>query len=744
MRVLARLAPLAPFALYVAAIAVLGAWIIDDAGIAFAYARSVARGDGFVSQPGRPPVEGFSDFLWVLALVPFFVARLFHPIVVPKLLGATCVLGSFAILQRALRRITGSPWPGVVTAILLAVSPPIVVWSASGLENGLLLLLLVALFARAAEGRERWARACGVLTALVAMTRPEGVVYVVLGLLVCLAEALREPEGARIRRVLRAGGEYLAAFAALFVPFLGFRLAVFGRPFPHPYYAKRVYVSAGEHLRDIARHPDLLGAKLAGLSRGIAGGFGPWLLGATGGALVYLIARRRFPRSVVAAAAIQIVSLGAFLWMDDDWMGECRFGTGAVFASLLTAVLAGDLVLREALSARRSLAAVACGAAACLGALAAGAPRIVRFAEAPPTPYLDVDRQYARRYSAYADLLGLARGSIFVADAGATVMDSRLTVYDAAGLFEPDLVRTLKHDTQYWLFDHPDFYDWVFTSIRPTFIVTRGFWTYVTAFERDPRFARDYAAIDAFDDAYVRRVYGVSLRSGDFVRRDAVPAPGDLDRLRSQYRAPPRPEPFAFRIEAALGAGGAPSRMTEDELKSEGEARAVFDPQRAVALFTELASRRPDDVVAAGELASSLDAAGRTDEARIAWAAVLPLARMHGDLARAASAAARLAGPDDPGAGDAERDRLMMQEGLDALYASGAPERAVGVFRRVLALHPGHYGATYQLAVALERAGRADEARIAWAAVVPLAERFGDLATLALARGKVEPGLTPR
>lgn len=47
-------------------------WLIDDALISFAYARNLADGAGFVSQPGRVPVEGFSNPLWTLLFVPGF------------------------------------------------------------------------------------------------------------------------------------------------------------------------------------------------------------------------------------------------------------------------------------------------------------------------------------------------------------------------------------------------------------------------------------------------------------------------------------------------------------------------------------------------------------------------------------------------------------------------------------------------------------------------------------------------
>jgi len=48
-----------------------------------------------------------------------------------------------------------------------------------------------------------------------------------------------------------------------------------------------------------------------------------------------------------------------------------------------------------------------------------------------------------------------------------------------------------------------------------------------------------------------------------------------------------------------------------------------------------------------------------------------------------------------------------MQAGLDALYKQGDPSEAATRFRQVLARNPDHYGATLQLAKALdEQAGR--------------------------------------
>lgn len=95
------------FAIYAFAAALLGDWIMDDAGISYAYAGNLAGGHGLVSQPGRPPVEGFSNFLWVVLLALLFSARIFDPVVAPKVLGALSVLLSLWILQRSLRRDPG-------------------------------------------------------------------------------------------------------------------------------------------------------------------------------------------------------------------------------------------------------------------------------------------------------------------------------------------------------------------------------------------------------------------------------------------------------------------------------------------------------------------------------------------------------------------------------------------------------------------------------------------------------------
>ena len=53
---------------------VFGGPTVDDSAISYAYAHSIAKGHGVRLSPGTHPVEGFSNALEVLALVPFAMA----------------------------------------------------------------------------------------------------------------------------------------------------------------------------------------------------------------------------------------------------------------------------------------------------------------------------------------------------------------------------------------------------------------------------------------------------------------------------------------------------------------------------------------------------------------------------------------------------------------------------------------------------------------------------------------------
>src|SRR5437867_877097 len=93
--------------------------------------------------------------------------------------------------------------------------------------------------------------------------------------------------------------------------------------------------------------------------------------------------------------------------------------------------------------------------------------------------------------------------------------------------------------------------------------------------------------------------------------------------------------------------------------------------------------------------------------------------------------------PGVPGSASSGNIETVMNAGLDALYKRNDPDRAAIEFRKVLVHNSTHYGATYQLAVALDRGGKRAEARPLWEKVVTMAEGFKDQPTLNTARTRL-------
>jgi len=83
-------------------------------------------------------------------------------------------------------------------------------------------------------------------------------------------------------------------------------------------------------------------------------------------------------------------------------------------------------------------------------------------------------------------------------------------------------------------------------------------------------------------------------------------------------------------------------------------------------------------------------------------------------------------------------DAQTMQAGLDALYTRHDPAAAATEFRKVLAHNPTHYGATYQLAAALDAADKRAEARPLWEKMLQMAEAVQDSETINTARMRLE------
>jgi len=191
-------------------------------------------------------------------------------------------------------------------------------------------------------------------------------------------------------------------------------------------------------------------------------------------------------------------------------------------------------------------------------------------------------------------------------------------------------------------------------------------------------------------------------------------------------------------LAAALLVGcSRPSPVDDEAAMMQAGLDALYqrhDAAAAEAKFRKVLEKNPTHYGATFQLAAALDATGRREEARPLWDRMLSMAEHHQDEATATEARKRLAadgGPLPP--------EQMMQAALDARYQRHDLGAAIAELRRMLVKNPDHYGANYQLASALEAAGRRDEARPVWENVLRMAEATGDRQTADAARAALGP-----
>lgn len=214
-------------------------FIKDDAYISFRYAHNMVVGDGMTFNAGDK-LEGFTNFLWVLVMVPFEALGmdLFQ---VCEVLGGILVLLMVWDVTRVHALVTGRGkwgswlWPGM----LLAASSNTALWATSGMEQPIAMWLpLAGAFVLwkgwhgGDERQQKWAIISGILLGLGCMARPEGHLIATLLGVPLLWEAIKK------RKIDRFSWMWAASLLAVTAPYHLFRYVYFGTIVPNTYYVK--------------------------------------------------------------------------------------------------------------------------------------------------------------------------------------------------------------------------------------------------------------------------------------------------------------------------------------------------------------------------------------------------------------------------------------------------------------------------------------------------------------------------
>ena len=209
----------------------------EDVHITFRFARHLAEGHGIVWNISEPPIEGYTNFLWMLmtALAIWLGLDVVTTTQIASMLAAVgTILVSYLL---AARFICKTSLGALVAPVLLAASGPMAAWGGSGMEMtayGFVVILSVyAHLNHLARPSFGWIASSGFLLFIATLLRPEGVMIflAISGLAVTVFFG-------ETRSTLRHQAVWILSFAVPLAIYVAWRLNTFPDLLPNTFYQK--------------------------------------------------------------------------------------------------------------------------------------------------------------------------------------------------------------------------------------------------------------------------------------------------------------------------------------------------------------------------------------------------------------------------------------------------------------------------------------------------------------------------
>jgi arabinofuranosyltransferase len=217
----------------------------EDAAILMRYSRHLAQGHGIVWNVGEAPVDGATDFLFMLLLAGLYAAGVSLPAGAMGLDLAAHALTVLVVYAGARRVFGASATAAFVSAAFVAAGPSLA-YAAAGFGTPLFALTVAVAWCAAAlharDGGRPQAVAFALTALLMGLARPEGALLAVFMLVAVMLA--RGASGSRDTVLV-----FAAVFGGLGLIYFAWRWWYFGYPLPNPFYKKGGFLLHWDTLR---------------------------------------------------------------------------------------------------------------------------------------------------------------------------------------------------------------------------------------------------------------------------------------------------------------------------------------------------------------------------------------------------------------------------------------------------------------------------------------------------------------
>jgi len=213
--------------------------IAEDAFISFRFAKNLTAGNGLVWNAGEPPVEGYTNFLWILISAGILYAG-FNLLIFSQITGIFASIILLIYVYLFCKKILGfDKYASILPSLFLAFSGPFATWATSGMETNLFTLLVFGSFYYLASywklQKNKLLVFSLLLNMLATLTRPEGFGIFVILIVFHLYKLYKAKNTKALRTSLKLTSLfYIVPILIYFI----WRFTYFGYLLPLTFYAK--------------------------------------------------------------------------------------------------------------------------------------------------------------------------------------------------------------------------------------------------------------------------------------------------------------------------------------------------------------------------------------------------------------------------------------------------------------------------------------------------------------------------